>query len=229
MGGAGGDDVVNGDGGLGGDGATDDGAMVADPTLDQVKAAEINGSNISVMVTLTNLAIDDVVVAAVGWRSNGGMVSQVIDDNGNVYPIVCSLVRGGATSQELRVARVAAAGTATITVITNVSSTGLSIRAAVYKGVDPAGSFACWTGSGGGTSTATASGPVATVGSMIAVADTATVPSSTTGNGFTIQQSSPTFGDVFLDKRATMTGTQSVSVQLSAAGDWVMQGATLPP
>lgn len=233
--GAGGDDVVTGDGRLGDGNATnDDGATVSGPSFDQVNVAEVTGSNITAQVTLPNpIALGDVIVVAVGWRSNTGTISALTDNRGNIYTAVCNLVRGGGSggtsTQELFASRVTVAGaTTTITVTTTVTSPGLSIRAASYKGVASAGAFDCLTGSGGNSNLAQAGGTVTTIGSMIAGANTADVPSGST-NGLTVRRVSPLFGDLVFDKLATTTGFQIISVQLSGAGNWVMQAAALPP
>jgi hypothetical protein len=234
---AGGDDVVTGDGRLGDGNGTNgsDGAMVTGPTFDQINVFETTGSNVTAQVTLPNpLAIGDVIVVAVGWRSNAGTISALTDNRGNIYTAVCNLVRGGGSggtsTQELFASRVTVAGASTtLTVTTTVTSPGLTIRAASYTGVAPSGSFDCLTGSGGNSNLAQAGGAVTTIGSMIAGANTADVPSGAANSGLTVRRVSPLFGDVWVDKLATTTGLQIVNVQLSGAGNWVMQAAALPP
>lgn len=195
------------------------------PAFVQVASATPQSSPSSVAVAYPAAeTAGDTNVITVGWNNTTSTISSVADSLGNTYSIAAPITRGTNVSQAIYYAKNVAAGTPTVTVTFNTTTSFPDLRIMEYSGLDTSAPFSTSVsliGTGGSPSTGTLSTTVPTA--LLVATGTTSVTFTSQGAGFTKRIITSPNADIVEDQVVTTSGAYTGTA--TGSGNWVMQMA----
>ncbi|HSW98305.1 MAG TPA: hypothetical protein VLF71_00540 [Candidatus Saccharimonadales bacterium] len=197
------------------------------PAFVQVASATPQSSPSSVAVAYPAAeAAGDTNVIAIGWNNTTSTITSVADSLGNTYAIAAPITRGTNLSQAMYYAKNVVAGTPTVTVTFNTTTSFPDLRIMEYSGLDTAAPFNTsvslpGANNPGGTGTLSTTVPTA----LLVAAGTTSVTFTAPGAGFTQRVITSPNADIVEDRVVTTSGAYAGSA--TGSGNWVMQMVAL--
>jgi chitodextrinase len=198
-------------------------------TFVQVNSATPQSASTTVTVPFTKAqTAGNLNVVVVGWNDSTSQVQSVVDSKGNVYsPAVGPTVSSGFATQSIFYAKNIVAATANANSVTVTFNTGAAfpdIRILEYSGIDTTTPLDV-TSASTGSSTLSATGPIATKNAtdMLFAANMVATATTGAGAGFTNRVITTPDGDIAEDQIVSATGSYTATATVGPAGAWIMQ------
>lgn len=163
-------------------------------------------------------------VVVIGFSGITSTISSVTDTLGNSYQVAAAMTRSSTESQVVYYAKNITAGSNTVTVNFNASTSFPDIRIAEYSGLDQLSPLTANI-SATGTSAAASSGSLATSPTLCLLVGAATTSGSFTAPGTSFSERVITSdSNILEDRLVTPAGSYAATATLASSSSWVAQG-----